>query len=114
MVDAPLSVQKLCTNNIPLARTHTGADVNAQEHFRGATPLHLVLAGSSYKTSGSKWEGMAQARLLLDSGADPEIRDCEGNAAMHMVSLPCLCVKASDSDLNVVLGSEGVAGEQKA
>ncbi|KDQ07892.1 hypothetical protein BOTBODRAFT_119463, partial [Botryobasidium botryosum FD-172 SS1] len=50
-----------------------GADVNLQDDDNQCTALH----------EASKRGLVATVRLLLASGADPDIRDCDGEAALH-------------------------------
>lgn len=54
----------------------SGHDVNGQEEEQGYTPLHLTSA-----------EGHVSAtRLLLESGARPNLMDCDGYTPLHLAA----------------------------
>ncbi|XP_064612506.1 rabankyrin-5-like [Liolophura sinensis] len=60
------------------------ADVNAVTHMDRETPLHMVSSFSPEVTSEETVQGMTRiAKLLLDSGANANAQDTEGNTPIH-------------------------------
>jgi len=51
-------------------------DVNAQDSYRGETPLHMA----------SRWAHMEVVRVLLKFGADTEARDYDQDSPLHVAS----------------------------
>jgi hypothetical protein len=82
--DLPLAL--VCTRktlNIPLARLllDNGADVNKPDPDDGLVGSDLVLHRACERNM------LEVALFLLDNGADPELRDREGNTALHHAAI---------------------------
>lgn len=58
----------------------SGADINAREPEQQNTPLHLITLGSYVKG------GLALVQLILDNYADVQLRQMDGNNALHLTN----------------------------
>lgn len=59
---------------------HHSSDVNCKEHL-GKTPIHLAIKSRCF----------SNAWFLVENGGHPDLTDCKGNTAMHLICL-YLCI----------------------
>ncbi|KAF8317451.1 ankyrin [Clavulina sp. PMI_390] len=78
----------------------------------GRTPLHMVCSINSSRGSSRvrldkhiNWVKVAEA--LLDAGADPNLRDCDGNTALDLLGRYLLTISKECRALDVLLRARG-------
>jgi hypothetical protein len=115
-IGQPLAAQKDNLVNL----LNRGVDVNAFDS-RGETPLHTLLSHVRHHDEDKTIALFTKLMVLRDHGADPHLRDRNGNAALHLACksghVPCveiLLAMGANVDARNYSGLSAISEARKA